>query len=564
MKALLRILRRLLQQPGIILAAFMLTVGQCILKLRLPALMADMINSGVMHGDTGYILAIGRNMAVVCVFMAVCDYGGRLLCIRSGQRLALKLRTEAYSRLMAQTVDRIQGLGSASLITRLTVDAEICAGLPQALVLLLAEPLLMVVGGILMMWRIAPVLGMVFAIFVALQLALLTLFIRMTVPGFFGIRAATDILNGRLQQVFSGFRLMKLSGTEQEERECFGEGNHLLFSKTLDVQRKIALFNPLMMLLMNLALACILYQSGIQITIGRIGLGDLLAAISYGEQALLSVVAGGRLYQILMEAQPSAGRLFEILDLESDPEESAGPLNEGFREIEFRDVHLRYPDGTVALTGLSFHICSGETLAVIGPIGSGKSSLAGLCAKLRVPDEGDVLLNGKNITSLRGTDVRRVIALVEKQTAVLQGSLRENIIFGREGITEEDIRCALRAAQLEDYAESRQGGLDGFIPAGGKGLSGGERQRLTIARALAGRPGLLLLDDSTSCLDYQTERNLLKAVRTVFPHIAILQISNRIVCAEEADRILVLESGRIAAEGTDKVLRKKSPLYRRM
>ena len=556
--------RMLRTQLPLIAAALLLTLLQCVMELHLPRLMAEAVDSGLMYGDARLLAEIGKRMLILAVAMGAAGYGASVSCLAAGERLALGLRDELYEKIHTLSVRQVSGLGHGSLITRLTVDAEVCAGLVQALVLFLAEPLFLMAGGVVMMWLIAWQLGLVFVGFVAAQLICMVFFIRLTAADYARARAMTDALNGRLQDALSHFRMSKAYNAGAAEKRRFEQSAAELLEASYRVQRKIAVFNPLIMLIMNLAVAAVLLLSGVLVPEGGMKVGTVLSAITYCEQVLLAIAASGRVYRVIVEAQPSARRLYELLEtvpeLEDGGEEPDGP----FRELRFEAVDFSFPEGGSVLSGVSFSLRAGETLAVVGPVGSGKTTLAGLCLRLCDATGGRVLLNGRDLRGLSPEKLRRIAALSEKQSAVLEGTVEENIVFGREGIARGDIERAVSAAQLSAYIEKCPAGLGTELGSMGAGLSGGEKQRLTIARALAGKPGLLVLDDSTSCLDYETERRLLAAIREAYPDTAVLLIGNRAAGAAMADRVLVLEDGRVCAQGSDRELRERSAFYRRI
>lgn len=564
MKDLTYILRRMLRRGWMLAAAVLLTAGQCLLKLRLPKLMEAAVNEGVLRSDLSRVYAVGRQMLWVCLAMGAIGYGANLLCAVIAQRAALRLRNDAYRHVSALSVNQVNRIGQGTLINCLTTDIDVCAALINAMILLVVEPVLLAVGGIAMMWRIAPILGQVFAGFAAMQLIVMALFIRSTAPGFAKVRQAMDAMNSRLQSAFAGFRLTKVGGAQAAEQARFDERNQEMFDRTFAVQRRIAFFNPLVMLIMNLAVASVLALSGFQVASGAMNVGRVLSAITYSEQILLSIMAGGQMYRRVTEAQPSAKRLRRILD--EVPEAAGGdaPLDQPFRSLTFEGVGFAYAGGGDVLRGVNLRLGAGERVALIGPIGSGKTTVAGLCARLFDATSGRVTLNGEDIRHWRIEDARRTVALVEKQSAVLEDTVRENVRFGRDGVTPGDIDRAVAAAQLADYLADKPEGLQTPLASMGRSLSGGERQRLTIARALAGNPGLLVLDDATSALDYATERALLAALRREYPDMALLLITNRLASARQADRIILLDGGRVEAEGADAELRQGSALYRRI
>lgn len=542
----------------------MLTAARCALALWLPLLMADAIEAAVMLHDVARVGEVGLRMLVATVAMGVFSYGSNLMCAVIGQRYALDTRQEAYARIGELSVLQAAQIGYGSLITRLTVDIDTCANLLYALVQLLVEPTVLVVGGIVMMWHIAPRLGMVFVGFVLLQLIVMVTFVSRTAPGFLKVRRRTDALNARLQSSLANFRLMKATNTQRQERERVGSDNIALFDAAFAVQRKIALFNPLVMLIMNVAVACVLLLAGAQVQEGSLHVARVLSAVSYSEQVLLSIAAVGHIYRVMTETQPSAARIRELLD--TKPQMTDGELvwDGSFCELCLEHVAFSYPEGSRVFDDLDLTVHAGESVAIVGPIGCGKTTLASLCNRLHDPASGRVLLNGHDVRTWRIEDVRRAVALVEKRTAVLEDTMRDNIVFGRDGIDEQDVDEAVRVAQLSELVAKQPEGLDTLLYSMGRSLSGGERQRLTIARALAARPGLLVLDDSTSSLDYVTEAQLLADVRRSYPQMAVMLITNRLASALKADRIVVLGEGGVEAEGTDAELRATSSLYQQM
>ena len=563
-KDLWYMIRRMAEQRALLPLAILFTIVRCALGLWLPLLLAEAVDAAIVRADLDSVYAVGWRMLCVCIGMGVFGYAANMLCAVVGQRLALTLREETYSKIGKLSVSQVSQLGHGSLITRLTVDINVCSNLASAMVLLLFEPLTFMIGGIIMMWRIAPHLGMVFVGFVVLQLVVMIFFVYSTAPLFVKVRRKTDALNSRLQSAFAGFRLTKAANMQESEKARMGEDNLALMEASLKVQRRIAIFNPLVMLIMNLAVACVLMLAGNEVATGVISVSMVLSAINYSEQVLLSIASVGNVYRVITETQPSAARIREVIDMAPDMDDGALAWDKPFSELRFENVGFVYPAGGQVFEGLSLALHAGETVALIGPIGCGKTTLASLCDRLFDATEGRILLNGTDIRSWRIADVRSAVALVEKQTAVLEDTLKDNIVFGRDGINDADVQLAVGTAQLEGLVAKKPQGLDTPLYSMGKSLSGGERQRLTIARALAGSPGLLVLDDSTSALDYVTEARFLAALRENYPQMAVLLITNRLASALKADRILVLNGGHIEADGTEAELRESSTLFRDM
>lgn len=556
--------RRIVRQRLLFLCAILLTLLKCAMALWMPMLTAEAIDNAIVFHNLEQIFSLGIRMLAVALVMGIASYGSNMSSAVIGQRLALGLREQAYKKVNELTVAQATNLGLGSLITRLTVDIDVCANLVNALLLLFVEPATLMLGGIVMMWRIAPELGLVFFGFVAVQLVVMLVFVCNTAPGFVRVRRMNDMLNLRLQNSFSSFRLTKALNTQSQEEERVGANNLALFEASLSVQRKIAFFNPLVMLIMNLAVACVLVISGYEVATGLVHVGMVLSAINYSEQVLLSIASVGHMYRVVTETQPSAARIREVLEMQPDMVDgSAGSIGE-FASLELDHIGFSYAKGGRVFNDVSLTIRAGESVAVVGPIGCGKTTLASLCNRLYDVTSGCIMLNGKDIRSWGIADVRRTVALVEKQTSVLDDTVFENIVFGREGIREDDVKRAVEVAQFEPVVNRKLNGLQTPLYAMGKSLSGGERQRLTIARALAGQPGLLILDDSTSSLDYVTEAQLLRSIKEQYPKMAVMIITNRLMSALRADRIVVISQGMVDSVGTDEELQETSVLYRKM
>lgn len=561
-------LRRSFRFKGLIAASVLMTALQCAMKMRLPVLMSEAVNIGLQKKDLYPVLNTGLHMFISCIIMGVSGYLAHVTADVTGQRTALELRKEMYRKISDLSVSQVSLFGAGSLITRLTTDIDICAMLVHAILFLVIEPVFMMLGGVWLMWRISSLFGLVFLFFVAAQLSVVVIFIRRTAPGFVRVRSSMDAINGGLQNTFSVFRLIRASGTQTLESGYFNARNTDFFQKAYDVQKLIAFFNPLIMLIMNLSVACVLFISGWEVSSSRLNIGMLLMAISYSEQVLMSIMTGGQMYRMITETKPSAHRIRQVLN--TVPEmvdlESAVSLTEPFDELRFESVEFEYPETGRVLKSLNFSIRKGETAAVTGPIGSGKSTMAALCARLCDVTGGRILLNGRDIRSVKMEDLHRMVALVEKHPPVVEGSLYENITFGRRGITANDVQKAAGAAQFLSYlnSESASASAERSLLSTGNSLSGGERQCLAITRAMAGSPGLLVLDEGTSSLDYETEKQLLSALRKEYPDLAILLITSRIPTARRAERILILDQGREAAVGSDRELLADCEIYRRM
>lgn len=559
MKNIIRLSARFLKFKRFVLPALLLTVLQCALQLCLPVLMAEVVNGGVMRGELNRIYYYGGWMIAVCFLLAVSGYFAKVLTAVGAERFALELRRELYEKVSGMSVFTVSQFGVGTLITRLTSDVECCSALMGAFLQITLQPLLLMIGGIVMVWRRQQWLGGIFTGFAVVQIVLMVLFVRSTAPKFRWLRELNDRCNELLQEVFSRLRLVKILTREPRETERFGDLNNTVLLAGISVQKVVAVFQPMMMFIVDCAVAVILLFARNNAALSA---GALMETISYAQQVLLSIVIGGRLFQFLSEAVPSAARMSEVFQTEADLPDGEEPIESAVGCLELRDVSFGYFSSKNVIEQISFDVKRGTFTAVTGATGSGKSVIADLCARLLDVREGAVLIDGCDIADFRLADVRRHIAVVEKQESVISGTYYENISFGRDYVSAEDVEKAALAAQCAPMIESSPEGYEGEIYAMGRSLSGGERQRLAIARALAGQPDILLLDDCTSSLDHDTEAKLFRAIRTGYPQMAVVLFTQRTVSASLAERIICLDGGRIVDVGTDAELKANCEAYR--
>ena len=562
MKDLRKLLRLFFKQKTRICLAAVFSAAQCAAQIYLPILMAQIVDHGIVEGDLTWIPRNGVRMLLTCFVLSGCGYAAHILSVVSSERFAVDLRTQAYNRICDLSVDDVARFGTGSLITRLTADVQVCASLMGAMLQITLSPLLLMIGGTVIVWKMNARMGIIFFVFIVVQIALMLLFIRKTSPMFQRVFTYIDRINARLQEVLSRLRLVKILTREPSERESFNQLNTEFMLFGISVQKIVSVFQPVVMMIVDCAVAAVLLFAARSPSGQGVRIGEVMETISYAQQILLSIVITGRLFRLISQSLPGAARLREILDAESSLADGETPLGEPVRTLTLENVSLVYPASGEALSDFSITVRQGDFLAFIGPTGCGKSSLASLCARLRDASAGRILLNGAGIASFHLDDVRRRIALVEKDTDILAGTFRDNILFGRDYVGEEDLRTACEAAQCLPLLRTLPEGYDSEIASMGRSLSGGERQRLAIARALAGNPDVLLLDDCTSSLDYATEERLLREVRSAYPALTILLFTQRTASAAKASCVVYMEKGRKIDSGSDASLRRTCSAYR--
>ena len=562
MNNLRKLMRLFFRQKMFIFLAAVFTTVQCAAQLYLPILMAQIVDFGIVKGEFDWITKNAVKMLITCFVLSISGYGARLLNAVGSERFALSLRSDLYSQIGELSVDDVAKFGTGSLITRLTADVQVCASFMGSLLQIAFMPLLLLIGGTVLVWRINARVGLIFLLFIVIQIILMLIFIRKTSPLFKRMFLLLDKLNTRLQETLSRLRLIKILTREPNEGESFDKVNNEFMLFGISVQKIVSVFQPIVMMIVDAVAAVILLFAARSPFRGGIRIGEIMQTISYAQQVLLSIVITGRLFQLMSQALPSASRLCEVINKESSLIDGEKPINKTVKTLEMKGVSLKYPVSGEVLHNITINFNQGEFVAFVGPTGCGKSSLASLCARLRDASEGCALLNATDIKEFRLDDVRRHIALVEKDTGIFAGTFRDNVIFGRDYISETDVQKACEAAQCLALIESLPDGYDSEISSVGRALSGGERQRLAIARALAGSPDILLLDDCTSSLDYETEASLLRDVRHIYPDLTVLLFTHRTLSAKKAECIYYIENGQIIDSGNDEALKQSCFAYR--
>ena len=562
MKDLLFISKRFWRHRWLLLCAAILTAVSCAAELALPNMMAGIVNEGLLERRVEAVRAGSAAMLVTVLVLGLAGFGTFLSCAAASERFALELREELYGKITALSVGQVESIGAGPLITRLTGDTAVCASFAEVLLQMLLEPVLLLIGGVVMMWRISRAFDAVFLAFAALQSVLVLLFVRKTMPLFLNVLEKNDKMNGFLQSELRCLRLIKAYGGETRESAAFGNFTEEIRAAQMGVRRWTAFFDPLILLVVNSAVACILLLSGLQAG-GTLRAGSILEAMTYAEQVLLSIVISGRLFSQVAEARASAGRLAEVFRTEPSVTDGEMPVTSGgIGRLVLRDVSFRYPSGGApVLSELDLTFERGAFVAVCGSAGCGKTTLSRLLCRVCDPTSGQILADGTDLRNYRLDGVRRSIAVVEKNMDIIEGTITENILYGRADITEADVEWALEVSGAAELVRALPEGRDAWARSLGTSLSGGDRQRLALARALAGRPSVLVMDDCTSSLDYTTERTVLRSIRKNCPDLTVILMTQRVPSVQGADLVVCIgEDGR-ARSGAPEELKETSPLF---
>ncbi len=537
---------------------------EAVFELIVPLIMANIIDIGVKNGDTNYIAKQG----VLLVILGVTGLLSALICQYSAsfasQGVGTILRRDLFHHINTLSHKEIDKIGTPSLITRMTSDInQIQLAVAMLIRLVIRAPFL-VVGAMIMASTVSLKLSVIF--FGAAVLIGLTLYIIMSksVPFFKTIQKRLDRISLISRENLRGNRVIRAFARQDEEEEKFSKAAQELTDASISAGRISVLLSPLTCIITNIAIALIIWFGGMNVNIGELSQGDIIALVNYMTQIMLAMVVVADLVVIFTRASASAQRINEIFETKTSvTEEKAekNPTAENDNAIEFRNVSFSYGEGE-ALKNVTFSIKKGETLGIIGGTGSGKSTFVNLIPRFYDATKGQVLVNGVDVKKYEIETLREKIGVVAQKTVLFKGSLRKNMQWGKEKAIDEEIIKALKIAQSWDFVEKLPGKLDFDVAQGGKNFSGGQRQRLTIARALVKQPDILILDDSFSALDFATDANLRKELKEQTRGMTVVIVSQRASTIRNADKIVVLDEGECVGIGTHQELYKNCSEYR--
>ncbi len=537
---------------------------EAIFELIVPLVMANIIDVGIAQGDTGYIkrnglilvllAALGLSCALVCQYMASV----------ASQGVGTRLRSDLYRHINTLSHRELDRLGTAALVTRVSNDVNAVQTAVAMLIRLVIRAPFLVIGATIMAFSISPRLSLIF--FGAMAAIVLVMFpiMKVTVKLFKKQQKSLDGISRITRENLSGVRVVRAFSRQDYERERFEENAEEFRKTAVRAGRINALLNPAIFIAVNVAYVLIVWFGGGFADTGTDGLtqGLVIALVNYMTQISLALVVVANLVTIFTRAAASSARINEIFDMQPSVvgADKSPAQDKNAPAISFKNVRFAYSTGDDALEDISFDLNRGEVLGIIGGTGSGKSTVINLLCRFYDTDSGEVRVNGANVRDYPTDELRRVISLVPQKTELLSGTLRENMKLGRDDITDEQIRKALEVAQAKEFTDSLDGGLEAKILQGGKNFSGGQKQRLAIARAVAQNPEILILDDSSSALDYATDAKLREALKTL-PMTCVI-VSQRANSIRHANKILVLDDGKAVGLGTHAELLRTCEIYR--
>jgi len=543
----------------------LLQLIQTIATLYLPTLNADIIDNGVVKGDTGYILQTGGIMLAVTVAQVICAVGAVFFGARTAMALGRDVRASVFNRVQSFSAREVGHFGAPSLITRSTNDVQQVQMLVLMTFTLMVSAPIMCVGGIIMalnqdvplsslLVAIVPVLGVVIGLIVS----------RLR-PLFRSMQVRIDGINRILREQITGLRVIRAFVKDTHERERFAAANDELTDNAIRVGKLLALMFPLVMMVVNVSSVAVLWFGSYRINSGGMQIGALTAFLSYLMQILMSVMMATFMFMMVPRAEVCAERIQEVLDTESTVVPPLAPVRELKRAgyLELRGAEFRYPGAESAvLRDISIDARPGETTAIIGSTGSGKTTLLTLIPRLSDATDGSVLVDGVNVRDLDPVLLAKTVGLVPQKPYLFSGTVASNLRYGNPDATDEELWAALETAQAKDFVEKLSDGLDAPIAQGGTNVSGGQRQRLAIARVLVRRPEIYLFDDSFSALDYATDARLRAALARETADATVVIVAQRVSTIRDADRIIVLDEGSVVGTGTHHELMDTNETYR--
>lgn len=533
--------------------------------LYLPTLNADIIDDGVIKGDTGYILRVGGVMIAVSVLQALCSIGAVLLGARTAMAIGRDIRAAVFDRVQSFSAREVGQFGAPSLITRTTNDVQQVQMLAlMSFTLMVAAPIMCVGGIIMALNQDVPLSGLLLAVIPVLGVVVFLL-IRALRPKFRSMQERIDTVNRVLREQITGIRVIRAFVKDDQEQARFAGANEDLTHVARQVGRVMSVMFPAVMLVVNVSSVAVLWFGAHRIDSGDMEIGALTAFLSYLMQILTSVMMAAFMFMMVPRAEVCAERIQEVLGTRSSVVPPTAPVDEVLRRgnLELRDVDFRYPGAEApVLRGIDLTASPGETTAIIGSTGSGKSTLLGLVPRLFDATSGQVLLDGVDVRELAPTAIAENVGIVPQKPYLFSGTVASNLRYGRPDATDEELWHALEIAQAKEFVEKLPEGLDAPITQGGGNVSGGQRQRLAIARTLVRRPSVYLFDDSFSALDYATDAKLRKALARETSDATVLIVAQRVSTIRDADRIIVLDEGAVVGTGTHHELMADNPTYR--
>ena len=540
---------------------------EAVFELLVPLVMAAIIDQGIADGDTSYVIRMCIVLVVLAVVGLIFAVTAQYFAAKAAIFSAAKMRKDLFCHVMDMSAASHESMGTSALTTRITSDInQIQNGVNMFLRLFLRSPFI-VLGAMVMALIVDVKATLIFVGVIAALAVVVYAVMKSTLPIFSGIQRKMEKIFLAVGENLEGARVIRAFGNQEEESAAFADSTQALYGDQMKAGRVSALLNPVTYVIVNLGIVVILWFGSTQVNQGMLAKGEVVALVNYMSQILVELIKLANLIVLLMRAVPSIGRVQQVMELQADEriytdKEAEGTSTQEAPAVEYQDVSFCYPDGSEpALSHLCLTVPRHSTVGIIGGTGSGKSTLLQLLYHRYDVTEGQIRINGQDVRSYTQEELSKRIGVVPQKAVLFHGTIRDNLKMGRDDVTQEMLEEAATAAQADNVIAAKQDGWDEEVLQDAMNFSGGQRQRLTIARALAGRPQILLLDDSASALDVATDAALRKAIRNLTWQPTVFIISQRASSVMDADWIVVLEDGVCVGSGTHETLLRDNEVY---
>ncbi len=544
---------------------------EAILELTIPLLMAKLIDNGVKANNPSYVYMMGGIMVAIAITGAGSAYICQYYASIASQGFGTSMRNLLFKKIQGFSFNELDKIGTPSLINRITSDVNQLQLAVAMLIRLVVRVPFLCIGGLIMAMTINLKLSVILFITMPLFALIIYFIMSRTIPLYKTVQKKLDTLSVIIRENLSGVRVIRAFAKLDKERERFSKGNREYADTSIRVGKVSALLNPATTVIVNLGVAAILWFGGLQVYHGTMTQGEIIAYINYINMILSALIVLANLVVTFTKAAASANRVNEILETKPSVVDRANNIadlqaainvSKEMPLIEFRNVSFTYDGASeYALKNISLGIKNGQTVGIIGATGAGKSTLVNLIARFYDTTDGQVLINGTDVRNMKQQDLREKIGLVPQKSVLFSGTIEENIKWGNELAQETDIYWAAEIAQATEFIKQKPEGIKAHITQGGANLSGGQKQRLAIARAVVKRPEILILDDSTSALDYATDAALRRQIKDNLKELTVIMVTQRVAAIRDADLIVVLDDGEIVGIGRNEELLESCPVY---
>ena len=533
-------------------------------ELFVPLVMAAIIDTGIANGDKGYIIKMGGILVALAVIGLTCSVTAQYFSAKAAVGFATKLRHALFAHIQSLSYTELDTMGTSTLITRMTSDVnQLQNGVNLTLRLLLRSPFI-VFGAMIMAYTVDANAALIFVVTIPLLSIVVFGIMIVSLPLYKKVQAALDKVLGRTRENLAGARVIRAFCKEEQEIDGFTKDNEQLLHIQVFVGKISAAMNPVTYIIVNWALVVLLWTGAIRVDGGIITQGAVVALVNYMSQILVELIKLANLIIQITKALACAKRIESVFEVENSQEVLSGETSPGAADdmVRFDHVSLTYHGGgEESLTDIDFTVKKGQTIGIIGGTGSGKTSVVNLIPRFYDATKGTVFVNGRDVKTYDTKELRKMIGIVPQKAVLFHGSIRENLLWGNEDATDEEIEQAIEISQAKEFLDTKEGRLEFKILQGGKNLSGGQRQRLTIARAIVRKPQILILDDSASALDFATDAKLRRAIREMAEDTTVFVVSQRTSSIQYADQIIVMDDGKVAGIGTHESLLAQNEVY---